>query len=108
MKNAHTGVWVVWMLMVGGGKGLGGEIKGQLVQLGRLDLRRLRYSKISCIWQLGIGFGEWFWPELLVMRGENNGCMSLRRAQEGRRGLKKRSWRRSGRGRRGVLIPFGE
>lgn len=48
---------------------LGGEIKGQLVQLGRLDLRCLWYSKISCIWQLGIGFGECFWPKMLVMHG---------------------------------------
>lgn len=72
--------------MVGGGKGLGGDIKGQLVQLGRLDLRRLRYSKISCIWQLGIGFGEWFWPGLLVMRGENNGVHEFKEGtrREGR------------------------
>lgn len=44
-------------MMVGGGKGLGGEIKGQLVQLGRLNVRRLRYSRMSCIWHLETGFG---------------------------------------------------
>lgn len=49
---------VMMLMMVAGGKGVGVGIGDTSFGLDRVNLRCLRYSKASCVWQWEIGFGD--------------------------------------------------